>query len=52
VPVDAKGLPTAVIGTGALAGLYFVGYDIRQAGGLLRSIAMQATRVADAIAPA
>ena len=52
VPVDAKGLPTAVIGNGALAGLYFVGYDIRQAGGLLRSIGQQATRVADAIAPA
>jgi cation diffusion facilitator CzcD-associated flavoprotein CzcO len=52
LPVDAKGLPTTVVGTGALAGLYFVGYDIRQAGGLLRSIGQQAQRVADAIAPA
>jgi cation diffusion facilitator CzcD-associated flavoprotein CzcO len=50
VPVDGKGLPTNVVGTGALAGLYFVGYDIRQAGGLLRSIGQQALRVAEDIA--
>jgi len=46
VPVDGKGLPTHVIGTGSLAGVYFVGYDIRQPGGLLRTIGQQAHEVA------
>jgi cation diffusion facilitator CzcD-associated flavoprotein CzcO len=46
VPVDGKGLPTRVTGTGRLAGVYFVGYDIRQPGGLLRSIGQQAHEVA------
>jgi hypothetical protein len=29
LPVDGKGLPTVVTDNGALAGVYFVGYDIR-----------------------
>jgi cation diffusion facilitator CzcD-associated flavoprotein CzcO len=51
VPVDDKGLPTCVCGTGELADVYFVGYDIRQPGGVLRSIAQQAVQVARDIAP-
>lgn len=46
-----KGLPAALVGTGELDGLYFVGYDIRQPGGVLRTIAQQAATVAEAIAP-
>ena len=46
----SRGLPTVLHGEGALAGLHFVGYDIRQPGGLLRTIAMQAERVAAHIA--
>ncbi len=46
VPVDASGLPTQLVGTGALAGVYFVGFDLRQAGGLLRTIGQQALAVA------
>jgi cation diffusion facilitator CzcD-associated flavoprotein CzcO len=49
VAVDGHGLPTDMIGQGALAGVYFVGFDIGQAGGLLRTIARQATAVAEAI---
>jgi Flavin-binding monooxygenase-like len=45
--VDANGMPVDVIGRGALAGVFFVGFDNRQAGGVLRTIGMQATRVAD-----
>lgn len=52
VPLDDKGLPTRVNGAGDLAGVYFVGYDIRQVGGVLRSIGQQAVQVARAIAPA
>jgi lysine/ornithine N-monooxygenase len=48
--VRDKGLPTEVSGTGVLEGVYFVGYDIRQAGGVLRSIGLQARRVAGEIA--
>ena len=52
VPVDAAGLPTRLAGTGALAGIYFIGFDLRQPGGLLRTIAQQATEVAAAIGAA
>ncbi|GAB3655043.1 NAD(P)/FAD-dependent oxidoreductase [Ramlibacter alkalitolerans] len=52
VPLDERELPRDVIGTGALAGLYFVGFDLRQPGGLLRSIGQQAREVAAAIAAA
>jgi cation diffusion facilitator CzcD-associated flavoprotein CzcO len=49
LPLDAKGLPLASIGTGALAGLFFVGFDIRQPGGLLRTIKLQAEAIAAAL---
>ncbi|MEO7243127.1 MAG: NAD(P)/FAD-dependent oxidoreductase, partial [Variovorax sp.] len=52
VPVDASGLPTSVIGEGALAGVYFVGFDTHQPGGLLRSIGLQAHAVAQHISGA
>lgn len=52
LPLDAHGLPTAMHGEGDLQGLHFVGLDIRQPGGLLRTIAMQAPTVADRIAAA
>jgi hypothetical protein len=41
-----------VSGTGDLQGVYFVGYDIRQPGGVLRSIGLQARQVAQEIAAA
>lgn len=50
LPLDERGLPTPVHGEGPLAGLHFVGYDIRQPGGLLRTIGMQAEWVAERIA--
>ena len=46
VPVDESGLPTPLAGEGALAGVYFVGFDTRQPGGLLRTIGLQAQAVA------
>jgi len=49
VPVDAGGLPTQLAGTGELDGAFFVGFDLRQPGGLLRTIAEQATAVAERI---
>jgi cation diffusion facilitator CzcD-associated flavoprotein CzcO len=49
VPVDGSGLPTQLVGEGPLAGIYFVGFDTRQPGGLLRTIAAQALAVADRI---
>jgi cation diffusion facilitator CzcD-associated flavoprotein CzcO len=49
VPVDANGLPMQLAGDGPLAGIYFVGFDTRQAGGLLRTIAAQAVAVAERI---
>jgi len=49
VPVDTSGLPTALAGTGDLDGVYFVGFDTRQPGGLLRTIAHQAVAVAERI---
>jgi cation diffusion facilitator CzcD-associated flavoprotein CzcO len=50
VPTRDKGLPTVITGTGELDGVYFVGYDIRQPGGVLRTIAQQAVKVSDEIA--
>jgi NADPH-dependent 2,4-dienoyl-CoA reductase/sulfur reductase-like enzyme len=52
VPLDAHELPRDVVGSGPLAGVYFVGYDLRQPGGLLRTIGLQARQVAAAIAGA
>lgn len=52
LPLDRRGMPTEVVGEGALAGVYFVGFDVRQPGGLLRAIAGQAQQVADHIAQA
>ncbi len=46
VPVDESGLPTRLVGEGPLAGIYFVGFDTRQAGGLLRTIGLQAEALA------
>ena len=46
VPVDDSGLPTQLAGKGALAGVYFVGFDTRQPGGLLRTIGLQAQALA------
>lgn len=50
LPVDAGGLPLETVGRGERRGLAFVGFDIRQAGGLLRSIATQAEAIAQALA--
>lgn len=50
LPLDARGLPTAVHGEGPLQGLHFVGFDVRQPGGLLRTIGLQAQQVAERIA--
>ena len=52
VPVDESGLPTHLAGTGELDGVFFVGFDLRQAGGLLRTIAQQALSVAERIGAA
>jgi cation diffusion facilitator CzcD-associated flavoprotein CzcO len=49
VPVDDKGLPAATKGTGPLQGVFFVGFDVRQPGGLLRTIGLQAQEVARTI---
>ena len=48
--LDDRGLPRETCGTGPLRGVYFVGFDIRQPGGLLQTIAAQAIRVANEIA--
>lgn len=48
LPLDERGIPTDVSGQGALDGVHFVGFDVRQAG-LLRSIAQQAEVVAERI---
>lgn len=42
LPLDTRGMPFAVRGEVGCAGLWFVGYDVRQPGGLLRTIAGQA----------
>ncbi|MBV9889390.1 MAG: NAD(P)/FAD-dependent oxidoreductase, partial [Rhizobacter sp.] len=47
--VDEHGLPNDVVGAGAFAGVYFVGFDTRQPGGLLRAIGAQANVVAERI---
>jgi cation diffusion facilitator CzcD-associated flavoprotein CzcO len=52
LPLDERGLPTSAIGAGELAGLCFVGFDLRQPGGLLRTIAQQAQAVARHLAQA
>jgi cation diffusion facilitator CzcD-associated flavoprotein CzcO len=49
VPVDDSGLPTQLAGAGDLDGVFFVGFDLRQPGGLLRTIAQQAVAVAERI---
>ncbi len=49
LPLDERGIPAEVSGNGALEGLHFVGFDVRQPGGLLRTIAQQAPAVADRI---
>jgi len=49
VPLDRNGLPATLAGSGDLDGVYFVGFDIRQPGGLLRTIAHQAVAVAERI---
>jgi len=49
VPVDGNGLPTQLAGDGPLAGIYFIGFDTRQPGGLLRTIAAQSLAVAERI---
>ena len=48
--LDENGLPREEIGQGALAGVFLVGFDTRQPGGLLRTIAAQAGAVAERIA--
>ncbi len=50
IDVDANGMPLEVIGRGSREGLFFVGFDIRQPGGLLRTIASQAKAVAAELA--
>lgn len=45
--VDGNGMPVDVIGQGPWDGVYFVGFDNRQPGGVLRTIGVQAQRVAD-----
>ena len=49
LPVDARGLPREVVGTGDAAGLYFVGFELTRPGGLLNTIADQARTVARAL---
>ncbi len=49
VPLDGNGMRREVIGQGALAGVFFVGFDIRQPGGLLRTIHAQAVQVAQTL---
>jgi cation diffusion facilitator CzcD-associated flavoprotein CzcO len=47
--LDADGLPREEVGSGAHAGLYFVGFDTRSPQGMLRRIALQAQQVAGVI---
>jgi cation diffusion facilitator CzcD-associated flavoprotein CzcO len=49
VELDRSRLPVKVIGSGDLAGIYFVGFQLREPGGLLRTIVAQAVQVAAAI---
>ena len=50
VPLDRSGMPADVVGRDELDGAYFVGFDLRQPGGLLRTIGLQAQQVAAEIA--
>jgi cation diffusion facilitator CzcD-associated flavoprotein CzcO len=52
LPVDARGLPREVVGTGDTAGLCFVGFELTRPGGLLNTIADQARTVARALGQA
>jgi len=52
LPLDVRGMPPGTVGEGALDGLFFVGFDVRQPGGLLRSIGPQARAVAGRVARA
>ncbi|HEY0886184.1 MAG TPA: hypothetical protein VGE20_12925, partial [Ramlibacter sp.] len=47
--LDGNGMPVQAQGRGGLAGIHFVGFDVRQPGGLLRTIGSQAQAVAEAI---
>ncbi len=49
IALDGNGMPREVIGQSALAGVCFVGFDIRQPGGLLRTIHSQAIQVAQTL---
>jgi cation diffusion facilitator CzcD-associated flavoprotein CzcO len=49
VEIDDKGLPRGTVGRGPLQGAFFVGFDVRQPGGLLRTIGLQAQEVARAV---
>jgi hypothetical protein len=42
-------MPVQPAGVGELAGVFFVGFDVRQPGGLLRTIGQQAMQVAEQI---
>jgi len=50
VPLDTNGMPRDVVAGDALQDVYFVGFDLRQPGGLLRTIGLQARDVAAVIA--
>jgi len=50
LPLDRNGMPVDVVGRGELAGVFFVGFDIKQPGGLLRTIGLQAQEVAEVVA--
>ncbi len=49
LPLDERGMPRQAVGEGALDGVYFVGFDVQQPGGLLRTMARQAEAVAERI---
>lgn len=48
--LDERGLPREAVGRAVRAGLHFIGFDLRQPGGLLRTIGQQAQQVALAVA--
>ncbi len=48
--LDPRGLPLEAIGRGARNGLHFTGFDLRQPGGLLRTIGEQAQEIANQVA--
>lgn len=45
--LDQRGFPHAIRGTGTLSGLYFLGFNPYDAGGVLRTIRHDAVRIAD-----